>query len=156
MLVPGVRDIHNHLWLEPVQAEPSQPNPKRNELEDPEDFQRETAIDGDYPGYDPRWLDIYSAPESTLSEYWDVSPEAGPNSTEKDDPQDATKRIAEEIHQRLCQHDQIKAADINIDVRGSQVTLKGTIDSSRAKQAANEIAGSVEGVSQILNQLQVK
>jgi osmotically-inducible protein OsmY len=156
MRVPGVHDIHNQLRLEPVQAESNRPGPERDELEDPEDYRRETAIDSDYPGHDPHWLDLYSAPESTLSEFQDVFPEAGPNAGKKDDPQATAKRIAEEIHQRLSQHGQIKGGIINIDVHGGQVTLKGTIDSSRAKQAANEIAGSVEGVSQILNQLQVK
>ncbi|MBE7549587.1 MAG: BON domain-containing protein [Anaerolineales bacterium] len=156
MLVSGVRSIHNQLRLEPVHEEPNLPDGEDDELEDAEDHRRETAINSDYPGYDPRWVDIYSAPESTFSEYQDVAPEAGPNSTAENDPQDTAKRIAEEIHQRLCMHGQIKSAIIDIDVKGGQVTLKGTIDSSRAKQAANEIARSVEGVSQILNQLQIK
>ncbi|MCL4298502.1 MAG: BON domain-containing protein [Anaerolineae bacterium] len=155
-MVSGVRNIHNQLRLEPVQAEPSRPDAEGDELEDAEDHRRETAINSDYPGYDPRWVDIYSAPDSTLSEYQDVSGKIRPNSSDMNDPHDAAKRIAEEIQQRLSRHGQIKAADINIDVQGGQVTLKGTIDSSRAKQAANEIAGSVEGVSQILNQLQIK
>lgn len=146
MRVPGVRGIQNQLRLEPVHEEPNLPNAEHNELKDPEDYQRETAINSDYPGYDPRWLDLYSTPESTFSEYRDVAPEAGPNSTDdKNDTQDAAKRIAEEIHQRLCVHGQIKAVAININVNDGQVTLKGTIDSSRAKEAANEIARSIEG-----------
>lgn len=153
MRVPGVRDIQNQLELKPAQTESLEGS---NKLENAEDHRRETAIDSDYPGYDPRWVDIYSAPESTFSEFQEVSPGAGPNSTDLDEPVDPTKRIAEEIYERLRQNGHIKADDIKVAINGGQVTLNGTIDSHRAKEVADEIASSVEGVSQILNQLQVK
>lgn len=153
MLVPGVRGIQNRLQLKPAQEQLL--DPERNQLEDPEDHRRETAINSDYPGYDPQWVDIYLAPESTFSEYQEVSPGAGPNATDRDDEKDPTKRIAEEIYERL-QHGHIKADNIKVAINGGQVTLNGTIDSRRAKEVADEIASSVEGVSQILNQLRVK
>jgi osmotically-inducible protein OsmY len=60
------------------------------------------------------------------------------------------------VCERLTQHGQINAEDIEIEVNNGQVILRGTVDSRQAKRLAEDVAESVSGVSQIMNQLQVQ
>lgn len=62
----------------------------------------------------------------------------------------------EDVCERLTQHGQINAEDIEIEVNNGQVILKGTVDSRQAKRLAEDVTESVSGISQVMNQLQVR
>jgi osmotically-inducible protein OsmY len=56
----------------------------------------------------------------------------------------------------MTHHGYLNAEEIEIEVNNGQITLKGTVDSRQAKRLAEDIAESVAGVSQVINQLQIK
>jgi hypothetical protein len=65
------------------------------------------------------------------------------------------ERIKEEICERLMRHGSIDAREIDIEVAGGVVTLKGSVASRAAKHAAEDTAESVLGVVDIQNLLRV-
>jgi hypothetical protein len=65
------------------------------------------------------------------------------------------ERITEEINDRLTDHDELDAADIEVNVTGGEVILLGTVDSRESKRLAEDIVESVSGVTQVQNQLRV-
>lgn len=65
-------------------------------------------------------------------------------------------RITEDINERLTQHPEIDAWEIEIEVKNGEVTLRGTVDDRRAKRAAEDIAEQVSGVHQVHNQIRVE
>jgi osmotically-inducible protein OsmY len=66
---------------------------------------------------------------------------------------DAT--ITASVKTRLLADERTKGFDINVDTTKGVVTLTGGADSDDAKRAAQEIAGTVEGVVLIRNELTV-
>ena len=56
----------------------------------------------------------------------------------------------------MTHHGYLNAEEIEIEVNNGQITLKGTVDSRQAKRLAEDIAESVAGVSQVINQLRIK
>lgn len=52
-------------------------------------------------------------------------------------------------------NDHLSALDIDVDVQGSTAILTGYVDSSVAKSLAQEIALSVDGITEVNNELQV-
>lgn len=65
-------------------------------------------------------------------------------------------RIKEDINERLTQHPDIDASDIDVQVHNAEVTLTGKVDERRAKRLAEDVAESVSGVRQVHNQLRVE
>ena len=64
-------------------------------------------------------------------------------------------RIREDLCERLTEHGQLDASDIEVKVENAEVTLAGTVDSPQAKQMAEDTAESVPGVQQVHSQLRV-
>jgi osmotically-inducible protein OsmY len=66
------------------------------------------------------------------------------------------ERILEDIHQRLTDHPEVDASEIDVQISGGEVTLSGTVDHRHAKRLAEDIAEEVRGVREVHNQLRVK
>lgn len=65
------------------------------------------------------------------------------------------ERIKEDVNDKLSDHWMIDASDIEVDVKGSEVTLNGIVDSRSAKRRAEDAAESVSGVTHVQNNLRV-
>jgi osmotically-inducible protein OsmY len=64
-------------------------------------------------------------------------------------------RIREDICDRLTEHPAIDASEIEVEVQGCEVTLRGTVESRAVKHLAETMAETVPGVKDIHNQLRV-
>lgn len=64
-------------------------------------------------------------------------------------------RILEDVCDRLTEHGQLDASDIEVKVEHGEVVLTGTVDSKPAKRIAEDAAECVSGVTQVQNQLRV-
>jgi osmotically-inducible protein OsmY len=91
----------------------------------------------------------------TYTEYWLVP---GPFSGVG--PENYTRsaeRLREDIIQRLTQHGQINAANIDVQVDDNcEVTLTGEVDNRQAKRLAEDVAESVWGINDVHNQIKVR
>jgi hypothetical protein len=65
-------------------------------------------------------------------------------------------RIREDVSDRLEQHGEIDASEIEVRVASGEVTLTGTVDDRRAKRLAEDIIESCPGVKQVHNQIRVQ
>lgn len=65
-------------------------------------------------------------------------------------------RIREEVNERLTDHPEIDATEIDVQVKNGEVTLTGTVDERRAKRLAEDIAEEISGVKEVHNQLRVQ
>jgi hypothetical protein len=65
-------------------------------------------------------------------------------------------RIREDVCERLTQHGDIDAGEMDIDVRNGEVTLRGTVDDRQAKRMAEDAIENVSGVREVHNQLRVR
>jgi hypothetical protein len=71
--------------------------------------------------------------------------------------QRSTERLREEVCDRLQQHGQIDASDIDVRVEeGGTVVLTGTVDSRQAKRLAEDLAEDVMGVKDVANQIRIR
>ena len=121
-------------------------------------------------GYDYDWEGNYSqhfedfgttsglqhrqAPDRSFSEFWSApGPHygRGPKGYQR-----SNERIQEDLCERMTHHGYLNAEDIEIEVNNGQITLKGTVDSRQSKRLAEDIAESVPGISQVINQLRIK
>jgi hypothetical protein len=66
------------------------------------------------------------------------------------------ERVREDICDRLTQHDEIDATEIEITVSNGEVTLQGTVESRPMKHTVENLIDSVQGVQEVHNQLRVK
>jgi len=66
------------------------------------------------------------------------------------------ERITEDLNERLQQHGQIDASNINVSANNSEVTLTGTVDSRLEKRLAEDMAESCSGVREVHNNLRVR
>ena len=69
--------------------------------------------------------------------------------------QRSDERIREEISDRLMADDDLDASDIEVAVKGGEVTLTGMVEDRSAKRLAELIAESVMGVEDVMNGLRV-
>jgi osmotically-inducible protein OsmY len=60
------------------------------------------------------------------------------------------------VSDRLTDHPDIDASDIEVTVTGGIVTLAGTVDDRRQKRLAEDAVDDIPGVRDVQNQLQVK
>ena len=65
-------------------------------------------------------------------------------------------RIEEDVNERLTHHGMIDATDIEVIVQNGEVTLRGHVEDRISKRLAEDIADSVSGVKDVLNQLKIK
>jgi hypothetical protein len=90
----------------------------------------------------------------TYTEYWLIPGPytgRGPQGYQRSD-----ERIKEDVCERLTQHGQIDASNIEIDVENGEVILRGSVDQRHAKRMAEDAAESVSGVRDVRNELRVK
>jgi osmotically-inducible protein OsmY len=65
------------------------------------------------------------------------------------------ERISEDVSDRLMEHPDLDASDIEVKVSKGEVTLSGTVESRWAKRLAEDLAESSSGVREVMNQLRV-
>ena len=68
----------------------------------------------------------------------------------------SSDRIKEDVNDKLSDNWMLDASDIEVEVKGSEVTLNGTVDSRISKRRAEDAADSVSGVTHVQNNLRVK
>lgn len=69
--------------------------------------------------------------------------------------QRSDERIREEVCELLTRHGDIDARDMEVEVRGSTVILRGTADSGRTRRLAEELVEEIPGVRDVQNELRV-
>jgi hypothetical protein len=69
--------------------------------------------------------------------------------------QRSDERIREDVCERLTQHGDIDASEIEVRVENGEVTLTGTVDDRQSKRLAEDIVDAVPGVKQVQNQLRI-
>lgn len=62
-------------------------------------------------------------------------------------------RIYEDVCERLTEHTDIDASEIEVKVENNEVTLEGTVADKRQKRLAEDVAASVKGVHDVHNRL---
>jgi osmotically-inducible protein OsmY len=65
------------------------------------------------------------------------------------------ERIREDVSDRLMEHPDLDASDVEVKVSKGEVTLSGTVESRWAKRLAEDLAESCSGVREVMNQLRV-
>jgi osmotically-inducible protein OsmY len=87
---------------------------------------------------------------------------AVPNALSAEGQEKGARTISEDevlkkrIVEQLVQDARVDAADIQVAVIDSEVTLEGTVPTYFARQEAYQIAWSIKGVSNVQNRLTVK
>lgn len=66
------------------------------------------------------------------------------------------ERIREDVCDRLMQHDEIDASEIDVTVSDGEVTLQGTVENRQMKHMIENVIDSVHGVQEVHNQLRIK
>ncbi len=90
----------------------------------------------------------------SYTEYWLIpGPYSGmgPQGYQRSDD-----RIEEDVCERLTQHGQIDASNIQVQVKDGVVTLTGTVDSRHVKRLAEDTVEDVSGVKDVQNELKVR
>jgi hypothetical protein len=70
--------------------------------------------------------------------------------------QRSDERIREDVSERLAQHPEIDATDIEVQVNNGEVTLTGTVEERHIKRMAEDVAEGLSGVKEVHNQLRVR
>ena len=70
--------------------------------------------------------------------------------------QRSDERIREDVSDRLMEHPDIDATDVEVKVKNGVVTLTGTVDDRWAKRLAEDLAETAMGVKDVMNQLGVE
>jgi hypothetical protein len=65
------------------------------------------------------------------------------------------ERIREDVCERLADHEDIDATEIEVRVEGGEVYLSGSVDTRREKHLAEDVAATVMGVTDVTNGLRV-
>jgi hypothetical protein len=107
---------------------------------------------------DPR-SDMGRGPGMAEGRVWDQWAEAEGESFVGRGPKGykrSEERIREDVCERLTEHPQIDASDVEVKIQGGEVILTGTVNSRRAKRLAEDVVEQVSGVSEVSNQLRVK
>jgi hypothetical protein len=64
--------------------------------------------------------------------------------------------LTSKIKAKMALDDTVKAVDLDVDTRGGVVTLTGTVRSETERQRALALARETDGVSQVIDRLQLK
>lgn len=70
--------------------------------------------------------------------------------------QRSDERIKEDVCDRLTQHPEIDASEIEVRVSNGEVTLTGSVDERNAKRIAEDAVENIHGVREVHNQLRVQ
>lgn len=70
--------------------------------------------------------------------------------------QRADERIREEVCDLLTIDPDIDATDVTVEIKGGEVVLSGTVADREQKRCAEDVAESVQGVTEVRNELRVK
>ena len=62
-------------------------------------------------------------------------------------------RIKEDVNERLTEHPQIDATEIDIQVRNGEVSVSGSVEDRRIKRMVEDLVEGVSGVKEVHNQL---
>ena len=102
--------------------------------------------------YDPRPLDRPYEPRPLERAYEPRGPYTGygPRGYHRSD-----ERIHEDVCERLTEHGDVDARDIEVGVVDGEVMLTGTVASRTQKRLAEDIADAVAGVTEVHNRLRV-
>lgn len=65
------------------------------------------------------------------------------------------ERISDEVHDRLTEDAWLDASDIQVEVKGGEVTLSGHVDNREAKHRAERLIEDLSGVKHVQNNLRV-
>lgn len=74
----------------------------------------------------------------------------GPRNSRRTD-----ERIREDICERFTEDPRVDAFDIEVRVKDGEVTLTGNVTSRDQKRRAEDVAASVSGVSDVINELRI-
>ena len=66
------------------------------------------------------------------------------------------ERIREDVCERLTEHHEVDAREVDVDVKNGEVTLTGTTSDRRQKLIAEQIVESVSGVIDVHNQIRIR
>jgi hypothetical protein len=66
------------------------------------------------------------------------------------------ERIFEDVCERLTEHGDIDATDVEVAVAAGEVTLSGTVATRAQKRLAEDVADGVTGVNEVHNRLRVQ
>ncbi len=75
----------------------------------------------------------------------------GPRNYQRSD-----QRILEEINDRLTDHPEIDATDIEVKVNSGEVTLSGSVTERYQKRLAEDMVENIGGVKQVHNQIRIQ
>jgi len=64
-------------------------------------------------------------------------------------------QLAQELQEILTKDPELDSSEIEVEVEGGAVTLRGVVDSSDARLLAEELVESVSGVREVHNNLKV-
>lgn len=96
------------------------------------------------------------APAQSAPQSAGPAPAAAPQATAPDAPKpDPNKELARRVKQALEGEAKIQAAAIDVTADGGKVTLWGTAATEAERKLAASIAGKVDGVSSVDNQMKV-
>jgi hypothetical protein len=111
---------------------------------------------GSYPGYRGGVVGsqpgVHPQDRSATRDWSRPGPHAGrgPKGWQRSD-----ERIREDVSERLADHPDIDASEIEVQVNNGEVTLSGTVDQRLNKRLAEDIAEGVSGVRDVHNQIRV-
>jgi hypothetical protein len=66
------------------------------------------------------------------------------------------ERIFEDVCERLMEDGHVDARGIEVEVKGAEVILKGSVPTRYMKRLAEDVSASALGVKDVLNQLRIK
>ena len=66
------------------------------------------------------------------------------------------ERIRDDVADRLTDDDRLDASDVEVTVSAGIVSLNGTVDTRDAKRRAEDLAASVSGVEDVVNEIRVR
>lgn len=105
-------------------------------------------------GYDSADAGRRPSFETRYAEYWIVpGPHVGVGPKGYVRSSDSLK---EQICERLADHGELDASELEVEVNEREVTLKGTVETREQKRLAERCAESVRGVEDVHNQLRLK
>jgi osmotically-inducible protein OsmY len=113
------------------------------------------SYEGDYEGYGSEYGSLQPYDEGRRQQAARGTPRGrftgrGPRGYRRSD-----ERIREEVNDRLTDHGDFDASEIEVNVMDGDVVLEGFVDDRRTKRLAEDVAESVSGVRDVINHLRV-
>lgn len=104
------------------------------------------TIRGSQPGGSPGYPRPFETSRSMMGQHIGRGPKGYQRSDE---------RIKEDVCERLTQHGEIDASDMDVTVRNGEVTLQGSVPNRWTKRMAEDAVENVSGVKEVHNQLRI-